>query len=204
METKINMRKQPIGLIKFISFGLLATFAFAGNVLAYGGATVAWVAPTTDQGGGALTGLTGYRVYYSTSAISCTNWNAANQASRQADAGTLLPATYRTVAGGSVLRYSFNNTTYLTPGSTYNFAVVAYDSTGNLSNCATGTGGVTSVSKAVTYTADINADHYVDYLDYGLFHPYYNTSNSTADFDKSGTVDYLDYGILHTDYGHHF
>jgi len=198
------MKKQKIILITLIFLCSFLAFAFAGSVLAYGGATVSWVAPTTDQGGGSLTGLTGYRVYYSTSAISCTNWNAASQSSRQADAGTLLPSTYRTVASGSTLSFTFSNTIYLTPGSTYNFAVVAYDDSSNLSNCATGTGGVTSVSKSVSYTADINNDHSVDYLDYGLFHPYYNTSNSSADFDKSGLADYLDYGILHTDYGHSF
>lgn len=198
------MRKQKTRLLIISLLSLFSLALFAGKSEAYGGAVVSWVAPTTDQGGGALTGLTGYRVYYSTSAISCTNWNAADQATRLADAGTLLPSTYRTVASGSTITYVFSNTTYLTPGSTYNFAVVAYDSSTNLSNCAQTSGGASYVSKLVSYSADINNDHYVDYLDYGLFHPNYNTTNAGADFDKSGLVNYLDYGILHTDYGLHF
>jgi hypothetical protein len=117
----------------------------------------------------------------------------------------MLPSTYRTVTGGSTTTYTFNNTTYLTPQTTtYKFAVVAYDSSGNLSQCATGSGGVTSVSKVVSYSADIDLNYNVNYLDYGTFHTNYGTSNSTGNFDKTGTVDYLDYGILHADYGQCF
>jgi hypothetical protein len=202
-----HMQKQKSILISFIFF--VSSLASAGSAYAYGGATVFWTAPTTDQGGGTLSGLSGYRVYYGTEAIDCTSsgrWNAASQSARQADAGTgiLLPLTFRSITGGSTINYTFNNTIYLTPGTTYNFAVVATDPSGNLSNCAVTSGSATYVSKNVTYSADINVDHSVDYLDYGLFHPYFNTSNSSADFDRSGTADYLDYGIMHADYGSHF
>jgi len=72
------MKKQKSASIAFGFLCLLATFAFAGRALAasYCGATVSWTAPTTDEGGGSLGGgtsdLAGYRVYYSTSAISCS------------------------------------------------------------------------------------------------------------------------------------
>lgn len=205
------MRKQKTILPFFIFALVFAAAGFAGRALAYGGATVAWTAPTTDEGGGALGGgtsdLAGYRVYYSTSAISCTSWNAANQTNRQANTGSMLPSTYASVTDGATTSYAFGGTTLLTPGSTYNFAVIAYDTSGNLSQCATGTGGVTSVSKAVTYSADMDVNGCVDYRDYGSFHPHYGYSSgngsysATADFDKSGSVDYLDYGILHSNYG---
>jgi hypothetical protein len=202
------MKKQKKKLVFFIFISVLAGFAFASRVFAYGGATVSWTAPTTDEGGGSLGGgtsdLSGYRVYYSTSAISCTSWNAASQTNRKANTGSMLPSTYATVSEGTTISYAFGGTTLLTPGSTYNFAVTAYDTTGNLSQCATTSGSATYVSKAVTYAADTDNSSKVDYLDYGTFHNNYHTSNAAADFDKSGYVDYLDYNILHNDYNQCF
>lgn len=206
------MEKQKLILVTLASLVLVGTFAFAKNVLAlaYGGATVSWTAPTTDEGGGALGGgtsdLAGYRVYYSTSAISCTSWNAANQTNRQANTGTMLPSTYANVTSGATTTYAFGGTTLLTPGSTYNFAVVAYDTSGNLSQCATTSGAATYVSKAVTYAADIDNSGHVDYVDYGTFHAHYGYSvgnanySAASDFDKDGTIGYIDYNILHYDY----
>ena len=148
METRTK-----IGIFIFTS--LLAGSFFTSKVLADGGATVSWIAPTTDQGGGTLSGLSGYRVYYSASAINCTNWNAAYQTNRTAGTVSGFPTTFEDVSGGGTTKFAFSTTNDLTHNTAYNFAVVAYDSTGNLSNCATGTGGVTSVPKAVTYSGDV-------------------------------------------------
>jgi len=182
------MGKQKMILPVFISALVLAAGTFAGKALANGNATVSWVAPTTDEGGGALTGLNGYRVYYSTAAISCTN----------------LPSTFRDVPGGTVLRYTFNGTAYLTPGSTYNFAVVAYDDSGNLSGCATGSGGVTTVSKLVSYAGDLNNDHSVNILDYNILKAYFGTSNVAGDVNRDGTVSIFDYNTLKADFSRSF
>jgi hypothetical protein len=112
--------------------------------------------------------------------------------------------TAQDVPGGTSTKYFFNGT--LTPGQTYYFAVVAYDdaSTPNISGCATGTGGVTEVSKPITYSGDLNKDCTVSNLDYTYFHNYYNTSNSTADMNGDGTVNSTDYTYIHADYNKSF
>lgn len=204
------MEKQKTRLLAVSLLSLFSLMLLTGKSEAYGGAVVSWVAPTTDQGGGALTGLTGYRVYYSTSAIDCTAWNAADQATRLADAGTLLPATYRTVSGGSTITSVFSNTTLLTPGSTYNFAVVAYDSSTNLSNCAQTSGGASFVSKLVSYSADINttgaSNHKVDIQDYNILFSNFGstTPGNVADIDKNNIVNLFDYNYLFGDFGLYF
>lgn len=196
--------------ISFIAiiFVLFFSVVIYQKVIAYGGATVSWVAPTTDNGGGTLTGLSGYRVHYSASAIDCTAWNAANQATRQADAGTLLPSTYKNVSGGAVLQGVFGNTLLLTPGTTYNFAVVAYDSSGNLSDCATGAGGVTTVSKSVSYAGDLNTDNAVNTNDFTLFASDYGESIcgpvNKADINNDCVVNINDFTLLAADYGQSF
>ncbi|NTW27108.1 MAG: hypothetical protein HGA36_02170 [Candidatus Moranbacteria bacterium] len=196
------MQKQKTKLVLICSLALLSLTAFIGDARAdYGGATVSWVAPTLDEGGGALTGLTGYRVYYSAAAIDCTNWDAADQATRLADAGTLLPATYKTVSGGGVLKYTFSNTTSLTPGLTYNFVVVAYDASTNLSKCAT-TGSATYVSKAVTFAADLNNDKAVNGGDFSLFRQDYGvvTPSHQSDFNGDDIVNGGDLSLFRQDY----
>ena len=54
-----------------------------------------------------------------------------------------------------------------------------------------------------TYSADINQDGQVNYLDYGVMHSNYGntTCGNVADIDGSCTVDYLDYGVMHSQYG---
>jgi hypothetical protein len=189
------------------------------EVKAYGGATVSWIAPTTNDDSptfSALTDLAGYRVYYKNTGIDCTNWEAAPQTganSRQADGnpGTLLPAPYRNVANPSALSFTFNNTTYLTPGSSYNFVVVAYDSSGNLSNCAMTSGSAKFINKpTVSYSADIDTSgpslHKVNLMDYNLL--FANFGNTTpgniADLDKNNIVNLFDYNILFGDFGASF
>ncbi|HBI33913.1 MAG TPA: hypothetical protein DEA43_03650 [Candidatus Moranbacteria bacterium] len=129
------MNKQKKLLILILCTGLFSVVAFAKNVKAAGSATVSWTPPTTDEGGGALTGLTGYRVYYDT----VSHWAS----SCPTNVGNFVNIT-----NGATTSYSFNNT--LTAGQRYYFAVVAYDASGNLSGCATGANGVTEVSKLIT------------------------------------------------------
>lgn len=206
----MNKTKKTYFLISVFVFSAISLAAVSQQALAYGGATVSWEAPELDEGGGNLTGLDGYRVYYSSSEIDCAGWDAADSAARLADEGTLLPEAYVDVSGGATLSYTFSNTLFLTPGTTYNFAVVAYDDASpvNLSKCAVTSGSATYVSKAVTYSADTDNNFNVNYIDYGTFHSNYHTNtsggSSTGDFDRSGYVDYLDYGILHNDYNQCF
>ena len=206
----MNKTKKIYFLISVFVFSAISLVAVSQQVLAaHGRATVSWVAPTTDEGAGDLTGLSGYRVYYSSTAIDCTAWDAATSAARFADSGTLLPEDYVDVTDEETLNYMFNNTELLTPGTEYYFAVVAYDNAEdiNLSKCATGTVGetpVTTVSKDVTYSGDFTMDCQVETLDYTFYHAYYNTDNAVADANNDGLVDNLDYNFIHADYNESF
>ena len=83
---------------------------------ASGSATLTWTAPTTDVGGGALTGLSGYYAYYGTSART------------DADPKVCGMCGYTTkTAGISETRLTINN---LASG-TYYFSITAYDPSGN-------------------------------------------------------------------------
>ncbi|HPN54976.1 MAG TPA: fibronectin type III domain-containing protein [Candidatus Moranbacteria bacterium] len=207
------MKKQKNNLTFLICAIFFASLLFVvgtNQALAYGGATVSWTAPTTDEGGGDLTGLSGYRVYYSSSAIDCTAWDAASVSERLADSGTLLPATYRTVSGGSTDSYTFNNTAFLTPGSTYNFAVVAYDNADdvNLSKCAVTSGSATYVSKSVTYSGDIVVNNRVDSNDFTMLADDYGQDicgpTEKSDINNDCHVNTNDFTILADDYGKSF
>lgn len=178
-------------LIFFVSLFFAVSFSVA---LAAGSATVSWTPPTTDEGGGPLTGLAGYKVYYDTT----SRW-ASNTANSCPSAGTVVD-----VPGGSTTSKFFSNN--LTPGTTYYFAVAAYDTANppNISKCARTSSGATEVSKLITYSGDLNNDRAVNLFDFNILHQYYNTSNSIADIDKNGTVNMLDFNILHLDYGKSF
>lgn len=187
------MRKQKLLLIT-IFLGLIFSF-FSNTVLGAGSATVSWTAPTTDEGGGALTGLAGYRVYHDTS----SHWTSTCPV----DAGS-----YTTVTGGSTESYFFNNN--LTAGQTHYFTVMAYDDDSNISGCASD-GTDTEVSLTVTYSGDIDAtpDHDVDMDDFTvLAGEYGNTSwcgpTHKADINRDCEVDMDDFTILAADYGNDF
>lgn len=183
------MIKQKLLLTALITFGVFIFVAFSNEALAGASATVSWTPPNTDQGGGALTGLAGYRVYYDTS----SHWTSSCP---------LGAGSYVNVSGGSASSYHFNNN--LTAGQRYYFTVVAYDtaSTPNISGCATVNGsGATEVNRFLSYSGDLDYDGDIDVFDYNTLHQYYNTSNSAADIDKDGTVGIFDYNILHGNYG---
>lgn len=187
------MKKQKIKLATFIFVSLMSFVFYTEHALAGASATVSWTPPTTDQGGGALTGLTGYKVFYNTS----STWLGM--------VGTCLLGlgTSVNVSGGATSSYFFNNT--LTPGNTYYFTVAATDGI-NDSYCATGTGGVTEVSKRVTYSGDLDVDQTVGIFDYNILKGVYNTSGSSivGDINKDATVNIFDYNILKGDYGKSF
>ena len=201
----MNKTKKIYFLISVFVFSAVSLAAVSQQALAYGGATVSWEAPETDEGDGDLTGLSGYRVYYSSSTIDCTGWDAATSAARLDDAGTLLPEDYVDVTGGSTLSYTFSNTLFLTPGTTYNFAVVAYDDASpvNLSKCAVTSGSATFVSKLVLYAADLNNDRSVNGGDLSLFRVDYGQPTFTyqSDFDNDGYVNGGDFSLFRQDYG---
>lgn len=193
--------KSFLSILSILLFFCLLTFAKESQ--AAGSATVSWVPPTTDEGGGALTGLAGYKVYYDT-------------ASHWASSCPTNVGTMQNVPGGSATKYYFNNT--LTPGSTYYFAVMAFDeaSPANISGCAKTTGNATEVSKLVTYSGDINAtsDHKVNALDLSLLVAQgvygqtlcttYSGSVSKTDINHDCKVNALDLSVMLADYGKSF
>lgn len=189
------MKKQKLFLGVIFSLGLFFVLIFGEKTLAAGSATVSWIAPTTDEGGGALTGLAGYRVYYDTT----SHWTSTCPV----DAGT-----YETVTGGGTTSYHFNND--LTAGQTYYFTVMAYDDDNNISGCASD-GTDTEVSLQVTYSGDIDAtpDHDVDSNDFTLLASDYGKTSwcgptHKSDINRDCVVNSNDFTILASDYGNHF
>jgi hypothetical protein len=82
----------------------LPTFAITVNAISLGSATLSWSPPTLNTDGSALTNLSGYRIYYGTSA------GALNQTVQ--------------LSGTGLTTYVFSNL----PPATYYFAVTAYNS----------------------------------------------------------------------------
>lgn len=82
-----------------------------------GSAILSWGAPTTDEGGGALTGLSGYNVYYGTSPRTGIDPKSCTMCGYTTKLSAL-----------NVLTYTISN---LPAGHTYYFSVTAYDTTGN-------------------------------------------------------------------------
>lgn len=83
----------------------LATFSITVTQVATGSATLSWVAPTQNTDGSALTNLSGYRIYYGTSAASLPqSVDIPNVGIQTYMLGNLSPATWyfavRAVAGG--------------------------------------------------------------------------------------------------------
>jgi len=131
-KKKNVMKKQKkIPLLAFALVSLGTIFAF--DAKAAGTATVSWIPPTTNVDDSSLTDLDGFRVYYGTE----SNW---------ADICPVASVDqYVDVANPAATNYTFSN---LTEGQTYYFTVVAYDTSGNLSGCASN-GTDTEVSKFI-------------------------------------------------------
>lgn len=185
-------KKIAIFFVAAISF-----MATSGIVFAAGTAHVTWTAPTTDAGGGALTGLAGYKVYYKIgSDLTCSSNLPPSDADGSVDVGNVT---------------SYYNDS-LTLGSAYYFAVTAYDnaSTPNESGCATLAGGATN-SKFATYKADFVKNCVVGMADYVDFKNHYGLTDSTSlatydiagltDGTRDGAISMRDYIALKNEYG---
>lgn len=186
------MTKQKIKIAILVGVIFVTSFVSLQRASANGSATVSWVAPTTDQGGGTLTGLTGYKVYYR---AATSTWLGM--------VGTCMLGlgTSVDVSGGNTTSYFFKNN--LTPGTTYYFTVAAIDGA-STSNCGITSGGLTEVSKRVTYSGDLNVSQSVDIFDYNILKGSYGNSTGAGDVDKDGVVGIFDYNILKADYGKSF
>lgn len=148
------MKKQKTTKYFFIFILLLFALISTDFASANGSATVSWVAPTTEEDGTTpLTDLAGYRIFYSTTDLTtptdyCADWDAAaDQTARRAAA--LFAISHVDVTEANTIRdindatkrgYTFSTTNLLTPGQTYYFTVVAYDTSGNYSKCVNDSG----------------------------------------------------------------
>lgn len=128
--------------------------------------------------------LSGYKIYYATSS----------------HAGTCPTGYTSSQDAGNVTSYWFDN---LTAGQTYYFQITAKDTSNNESGCSTSPG---EVSKLVTYRGDLNVDHAVNVLDFGILHTNYGntTAGNVANINRDSSVNVLDFGILKTEYGSSF
>lgn len=203
---------------KALIFALLFLFAggfFANNVLAKGAATVSWIAPTTNEDATALTDLAGYRIFYSTSAIDCTAWDAAaDQAERLAaplasiaHVDVTEAATLKDSAAPTKRGYTFNTTNLLTPGQTYNFTVVAYDSSGNYSQCVNDAGSNKTASKLIYHTGNLKNSGTVGLSDLSILAgdfgktSWCRIASHPSDINGDCTVNISDLSIFAGEYG---
>lgn len=196
--------KQKITLLTLLAltFILFLTAAFVKPVSAAtentGLARVSWVAPTTDAGSTApLTDLAGFMVYYGTASETLNSCPTLTY-------HTAAPFTsYADVTSPTATSIVISS---LGVGSTYYFTVAAYDSSHNVSSCATVTGtGKTEVSHLATYRGDLNGDLKVDIQDYNIMITNFGQSacGNPADADKncSGAVGIFDYNYVISDFG---
>jgi hypothetical protein len=156
------MTKQKIRLIALTGVIIFISFISLRHASANGSATVSWIAPITNEDDSTPVDVTGYRIFYSTSAIDCTAWDtASDQTTRQA---ITLAANHVDVTEAATLKdsgdatkrgYTFSTTNNLTSGQTYNFAVVAKDGSGNLSKCGQDSGNNKTVSKEIFHTGNL-------------------------------------------------
>ncbi len=157
-------------------FGLVLSVAFP-TIVSAGTAHLTWNANSEPD-------LAGYTIYYATSSHSgtCPTGYTSNQ------------------NAGNVTSYYFDN---LTAGQTYYFQLTAKDTSNNESGCSTSPG---EVSKLITYRSDLNTDHAVNVLDFGILHTNYGntTPGNVADINRDSAVNVLDFGILHGEYGGSF
>lgn len=192
-----------LALFSLLGLGVLRS-GVSASVIA-GSATISWNAPTTDEGGGPLGGgtndLAGYRIFYSTTDLSLGSpspvdaWdNAADQNSRLATALMTSSSishidvteanTIRSASDATKRGYTFSNTTYLTPGQTYYFAVSAYDTSGNYSKVATDSGSGRVGNKKIFRSGNIKV------CDTSVVNDCVNGTTGT------GVVDISDVGII--------
>ncbi|MEI7890704.1 MAG: hypothetical protein WCI36_01925 [bacterium] len=157
------MKKQKSKIILSAVAALLFAGFFASNALANGNATISWTAPTTNEDTTTLTDLAGYRIFYDTAALDCTAWDAAADAAARlttplasvAHVDVTEAATLRDSAATTKRGYSFTTGALLTPGLTYNFTVVAYDTSGNYSKCINDAGANKTASKTIFRSGNI-------------------------------------------------
>jgi hypothetical protein len=167
------MKKQKTKIIISALFAML----FAGQVSANGNATVSWTAPTTNEGSAAnandLVDLAGYRIFYSGSidigtfpTDLCTEWDAVVDRRQSGLGATALwtttshvdvteAATIRDTAVPTKRGYTFSTGNLLSPGNTYYFTVVAYDTSGNYSKCINDSGLNRVKSKLIFHSGNI-------------------------------------------------
>ncbi len=175
---KISMNKKlrTIVLVIFIS-------ALSTNIVLAGSATLFWNANTE-------TDLSGYKIYYGTSARTGTNPGS----------GTYAPLPkcglcgYSTsVDAGKVTTYTINN---LTNNTTYYFSVSAYDTSNNESAFSS------QVNKLISKSADLDHDGIVGTPDFGiLMSNWGSTTRPAADIDQDGFVGTPDFGIMMSQWG---
>lgn len=190
LEISNWVKKQKLFSFTVIFSGIFFVFAFADNILAAGSATVSWTAPTTDEGGGALTGLAGYRVYYSTT----SQWT---------DTCPVDAGSYATVSDPETESKTFVD---LTVGQTYFFTVMAYDDDDNLSGCAVTEGDATEVSKPIVYyNGDLDINGHVNSNDFTLLADHYGEDScgptESSDINRDCHVNSNDFTLLAEDYG---
>jgi chitodextrinase len=93
--------------------------------------------------------------------------------------------------------------TGLTPSTTYNYTVVAYDATGNRSSASSPALSVTTLAGPAACTADLNGDHTINIHDAAILFGNWGTNVpcNKGDLNNDGKVDIHDAAILFGKWG---
>lgn len=130
----------------------------------------------------------------STSATSVNlAWNASTD--NVGVAGYRITRNGTTVQANNITGLTFNDTG-LSAATTYNYSIVAVDTTGNLSDATT-----LSVTTPNRKIGDFNGDNSVSMQDLGLLLINWRTTNAQYDINKDGIVSGADLAMLLGNYG---
>src|SRR2546426_9500986 len=133
------MARSAAGLLFRASIVALGALLLVACPVRAGVLDATWNAPTTNPGGGPLTNLASYRVYYGTSASPCPT-----------SSFLAVPSGMSTPASGTVVSVTL---TGLITGVVYFVQATALDANGNESACSSPASGVARSAPLVTITS---------------------------------------------------
>jgi chitodextrinase len=143
---------------------------------------------------------TGLHSVLSTSSAITIQWTASTD--------NVAVAGYHVYRGstevGSVTSGTSYTDTGLSSSTTYQYHVIAYDTSANLSTASSTIGVETQAGTIVSNNGDLNADGTVNFLDLSILLSHWGSTSATAsqgDINSDGVVNFLDLSIMLSHWG---
>lgn len=173
-----NKNNKNVGVVIFLSL-FFSSFYFGADLASAAKAALSWTAPTTNSDSSPLTDLSGYKIYWGTSART----------------GTSAPGGYSGTAVDVHNVTSYTMDSIGDTGATY-FSVVAYDTSGNESSFS---------NEVYKVPGDVDKNGTVNIFDYNTLKSNFGQTNcdNTADIDLNCSVNIFDYNALKGNFGAH-